>query len=62
MFSEPSLIEGLGRLVDWGLSLNMYNDSGDAIEMDHRALRSDWIAVGDDIREAIKEYDGEEVE
>lgn len=57
LFSEPSFIEGLSRLFDWGSTLNIYNDSLTGEEADYKALQSDWRCVGEDIREAIKEYD-----
>lgn len=57
LFSQPSLIEGIGRLFDWGATLNIYNSSDSAQEADYKALRSDWKATGDDIREAIVQYE-----
>ena len=48
--SEPSFFEGIGRLIDWGGTLNEYNNSQFGAEADYKALKSDWEAVGGDIR------------
>ncbi len=60
LFSQPSIIEGVGRLVDWGSTLNIYNTSSTSEEADYKALQSDWRAVGDDITEAINKYEQKE--
>lgn len=59
LFAEPSLIEGVARIVDIGSTLNEYNksDTPDII-----SLRMDWEAVGSSLREAIKQYDQEQKE
>ena len=53
LFARPSFLEGLARIFDFGGSLNQYNTSATPEEADKRALRSDWLAVGDDMRRAI---------
>ena len=60
LFSEPSLVEGIARLFDWGSTLNMYNDEQTSQEADYKALKSDWKAVGDDMRKAMRLYEQEQ--
>ncbi len=55
LFSLPSFVEGVGRLVDFSYSLNQYNESATENEADFVALQSDWRAVGKDIEYALKE-------
>jgi hypothetical protein len=55
LFARPSFLEGFARPFDLGNNLNLYNESLVPEDADIRALRADWDAVGDDLREAIKE-------
>lgn len=57
LFAQPSFIEGMGRVLDLGSNLQNYNQSPTSEEADYNALLSDWLAVGDDIRSAIKKYE-----
>lgn len=54
LFSTPSFIEGVGRLLDFGSTLNNYNYSKSDKEADYRAISSDWRAVGNDMREVME--------
>lgn len=54
MFANPSLSEGVGRILDFGNTLTEYNRSGDAREDDLNAAWSDWLAVAEDLRESIQ--------
>ncbi len=56
LFSEPSFIEGFARLIDFGSTLNKYNDSESGKIADNRALKSDWQAIGNDIRIVVSKY------
>lgn len=60
LFARPSFWEGVGRIVDFGGTLSEYNRSRNGVEADINALRMDWYAVGQDLRqaavEAIAEY------
>lgn len=58
LFSRPSFLEGMGRIFDFMGLLNDYQYDKTEKEADLNALRSDWFAVGDDIRTAIKTYVG----
>ena len=53
LFSEPSFFEGIGRLFDWGSTLNNYNTSESEYEPDYKALVSDWANIGEDMRMAV---------
>ena len=57
LFDQPSLIEGLARILDLGGTLRYdYRPSRTAYEKDIAATRSDWGAIGQDIGEAIGAY------
>lgn len=53
LFAEPSFREGMARVLDLGGTLNEYNYSRSGRLADYFALRSDWLAVGHDIWQAI---------
>jgi len=56
LFAEPSLVEGISRLFDWGGTLNQYDTSHTGAEADRLALLFDWTAIGEDFLHAIEEY------
>ncbi len=58
LFSKPSFLEGVARLVDFGATLNMYNDSSSPEEADINAIRSDWEIVGNDLQHSIDNFKG----
>lgn len=53
LYARPSFLEGIARIMDMSGTLNEYNRSESPEEADTRALRSDWYAVGDDLRTSI---------
>lgn len=53
LFATPSVFTGAARLVDLGGVFDKYNQSRTEAEADSRALGSDWLAVGYDLREAM---------
>ena len=57
LYSQPSFLEGMARLVDFAGSLNVYNYAASPDEADARALLSDWEAVGFDLLSAKHELD-----
>lgn len=59
LFARPSFASGMARLVDWFGVLNEYNSSPTGQLADYYALRSDWMAVGNDIYRAIETYQQE---
>jgi hypothetical protein len=56
LFARPSFVEGIGRLFDFGGTLNEYNYSLDEDQADQVALECDWHAIGQDLRAAVGEY------
>ena len=52
LFARASFLEGVARIFDFAGTLSEYNRSRTGEESDYQALLSDWLAVGDDIREA----------
>jgi len=56
LFAEPSFIEGIGRILDFGGNLQIYNESKTAKKADTIAIVNDWRAVGNDVRSSIIEY------
>jgi len=61
LFARPSFLEGIARIFDFGNTLNEYNSSPSDDIADEVALRMDWGAVGDNLRNALREY-GKEIE
>jgi hypothetical protein len=56
LFARPSFVEGMARVLDLGSTLNTYNYSKSAESADRIAIADDWMMVGVDMREALKEY------
>ena len=54
LYAIPTWTEGVGRLVDFGGFLSQYNTSSTDDEADARALALDWLAVGSDLRRAMR--------
>ena len=54
LYTTSSFLEGVGRLVDFGGGLDMYNESETPEEADASAIASDWWAIGDDLRDRIR--------
>ena len=55
-YPRPGFFEGLARIIDLGNTLDDHPRFRSAPESDTFALRSDWIMVGQDIRNAIGEF------
>ena len=55
----PSHLSGIGRLLDLLGLFALYNVSPTGREADCRALFSDWVMVGRDIRDAVTTYEVE---
>lgn len=60
LYTRPTFVEGLARLFDFQGTLDDYNYSRTEKEADDLAMRADWHAVGDDLREAFRAYDREQ--
>ena len=59
LFAEPSFAEGIGRILDIGATLQVYNVSDSENDPDTKALANDWFAVGDDFRTSIEKYESQ---
>ena len=56
LFAMPSFISGMGKAIDLGATMTQYNFSGIPEEADAVAIYNDWLAVGNDMREALRKY------
>ena len=56
LFAQPSLWEGMGRLVDFGDFLTEYNRSLTSAQADAIATAMDWQAIYDDLWTAFEDY------
>jgi hypothetical protein len=60
LFAEPSFLSGTARLLDlWG-KYDQYNQSRTPLEADARAIAADWIITGQDLQDAIDDFNSEE--
>ncbi|MDF5718748.1 MAG: hypothetical protein PUP93_33995 [Rhizonema sp. NSF051] len=59
LYAKPSLLEGISRLIDLGNTLQVYNTSPSDNQADALALYSDWLTVGNDLRNAMSQYENE---
>lgn len=57
LYATPSFLEGIARSIDLGDTLTEYNGSESGAAADLRALRSDWIAIGNDLRQAMAQFE-----
>lgn len=56
-YAKPTFLGGLARILDLGGTLrNTYTHTDPVYEMDIVAMRSDWIAIGLDLGDAIGSY------
>ena len=56
LFANPSLMEGMSRVLDILGTHDIYNVDDTPQEADYKALYSDWAAVGDHIILAAKDF------
>ena len=62
LFARPSALGGLASILDFGDTLTEYNTANSPEQADVLALWSDWLAVGDDMRAALRAYEATESE
>lgn len=62
LYARPSFLEGLARIMDLGNTLNEYNTSPTGKEADYIAISNDWAMVGQDMHNAIADFESEEVD
>lgn len=54
LYARPSFAEGVARIMDFGNTLNEYNESVSGKTADFRALKSDWETIGEDMKRAVR--------
>ena len=59
LFAKPSFVSGMASVLDMAGTLTVYNEHETPEEADCAALFSDWLAVGEDIKNSIKKYEQE---
>jgi hypothetical protein len=57
LFSRPTFWQGMGRIFDFHGILNSYHKKGSAKSADYKALRSDWLKAGKDLKQAAEIYE-----
>ncbi len=57
LYARPSFLEGVGRIIDFGNILQKYNTSSTPELADKKAIQSDWLAVGNDMRQVLRNPD-----
>jgi hypothetical protein len=55
--ADPSFVSGAARLFDWWGTYDAYNVSRDGQEADAKAMFSDWRIVGQDVADAMAEFE-----
>lgn len=53
LYANPSFVEGSARLLDLGGTMEEYNSSLSDDQADTIALTTDWLSVGNDMRNAM---------
>lgn len=56
-YAKSSFWEGIARLMDISGSFSYYDTTLTPTEEDNLALLSDWLVVGDDLRESILKWE-----
>jgi len=54
LFAQPSVLEGVSRILDVGGTMQEYNQSISTAEADARAIYNDFRAIGNDISRATE--------
>lgn len=57
LFAMPSMLSGAARTLDLGSTFDGYVVSPDGDTADARALFSDWHEIGEDLVDAVCEFD-----
>ncbi len=53
---SPSFLEGTVSMLDFSDGTQLYNYDKTEKEADLNSIRADWLAVGNDLKNAIDEY------
>ena len=57
LVAAPSFASGIGRLLDWYGTYDLYNVSRNGHEADTKAMFSDWRIVGQDLCSAMVDFE-----
>ncbi|MGA2920080.1 MAG: hypothetical protein ABSE28_03180 [Candidatus Sulfotelmatobacter sp.] len=60
LVASPSFASGAGRLLDWYGLYDSYNVSRSGQEADAKAMFADWRMVGEDLNNALVEFEVEQ--
>jgi hypothetical protein len=60
LVAAPSFASGAGRLLDWYGLYDSYNVSQNGQEADFKAMFADWRMVGEDLHNAMVEFEAEQ--
>ncbi|MDR0248724.1 MAG: hypothetical protein LBI44_03560 [Oscillospiraceae bacterium] len=60
LFANIGFMNGLARVLDIGDTLSMYNYPPSGEAADYKAMKADWLQVGDDLRFAMEMYANEQ--
>lgn len=55
LFVTPSFTMGMGSVLNIAGNYFPFNNSDSDIEIDIKGIESDWLAIGQDLKTAIKE-------
>ena len=56
LFTRPSFIKGVSKILSINGYNPQYNDSKSSVEDDLKALKSEWLVVGKYMKGALDEY------
>ena len=59
LMAEPSFVEGVARILDFGNTLTEYNRAPSDEQADAAALEADWKAVAEDLARAFAKVGAE---
>ena len=54
LYATPTFVSGMGRVIDLGATMTVFNSSDSEAEADAKAIYNDWLAIGNDMREAME--------
>lgn len=56
LFPKIGFVKGMARVFDLFGTLNSYNTSESAEHADAKAIYSDWVSIGNDLRNVFGKY------
>jgi hypothetical protein len=61
LFADPTFLEGMGGMLDFGNSMYEFNSSPTPEHADKTATRCDWKQVYEDLHLSAKKFDSEQI-